>query len=215
MLTLFQQRIKYSLVVLFIVLLVACEQPQERKLPYYNTSDFTPHFDKEVSDNFHRIRPFKLTAHTGQTFTEKNMDGKICVANFFFTTCPGICPRMTINMKVLQDTFLVDKNIQLISHSVTPDKDSVARLQAFAKSKKVDATKWLLLTGSKEEIYNLGRKFYFVEEDLGEKRDSDIFLHTENFVLTDKKRHIRGIYNGLSLPAMQNLIADIRALEKE
>ncbi|QDK79323.1 SCO family protein [Spirosoma sp. KCTC 42546] len=213
--TTYQQRINYSLLVVLIVLLTTCEQPQERKLPYYNTSDFTPHFDKEVSDNFHRIRPFKLTAHTGQAFTEKNMDGKICVANFFFTTCPGICPRMTINMKVLQDTFLLDKNIQLISHSVTPDKDSVARLQAFAKSKKVDARKWLLLTGSKEEIYNLGRKFYFVEEDLGEKRDTDVFLHTENFVLTDKKRRIRGIYNGLNISSVQNLIADIRALEKE
>ncbi|GAB4045021.1 SCO family protein [Spirosoma litoris] len=215
MLTPLLLRIKASSLAVFIVLFTACEQPEERKLPYYNTSDFTPHFEKDVSDNFHRIRPFSLTAHTGQAFTEKDMDGKICVANFFFSTCPGICPRMTVNMKVLQDTFLVDKNIQLISHSVTPDKDSVARLQAFAKSKKVDATKWLLLTGNKEEIYNLGRKFYFVEEDLGEKRNSDIFLHTENFVLTDKKRRIRGIYNGLSLPAMQNLIADIRALEKE
>lgn len=211
----FLYRISYSLLGVFTVILVACEQPQGRKLPYYNTSDFTPHFDKEVPDNFHHIRPFNLTAHTGQAFTEKNMDGKICVANFFFTTCPGICPRMTTNMKVLQDTFLVDKNIQLISHSVTPDKDNVARLQAFAKSKKVDATKWLLLTGRKDEIYNLGRKFYFVEEDLGEKREDDIFLHTENFVLTDKKRHIRGIYNGLNRSAMQNLIADIRALEKE
>ncbi len=187
--------------------MAACNQPSERKLPYYNTSDFTPHFEKEVPDSFHHIRPFKLKAHTGQTFTEKNMDGKICVANFFFTSCPGICPRMTNNMKVLQDAFLNDKNIQLISHSVTPDKDSIAILQKFAKSHMVDASRWLLLTGSKSEIYNLGRKYYFVEENLGEKRDPSIFLHTENFVLTDKKRHIRGIYNGLSLPSIQILIA--------
>ena len=108
-----------------------------------------------------------------------------------------------------------DTNIQLISHSVTPETDDVARLQAFAESHKVNETKWLLLTGDKTEIYTLGRQYYFVEEDLGEKRDTSVFLHTENFVLTDKHRHIRGIYNGLSLPAIQNLIEDIRTLAKE
>jgi protein SCO1/2 len=196
-----------------VILAAGCRHQPERRLPYYNTSDFTPHFLASVPDDYHHIPPFRLTTHTGATFTEKDMDGRICVADFFFSTCPGICPRMTNNMKVLQDTFLHDPRIQLISHSVTPEKDSVARLQAFATAHHVNAQKWVLLTGPKLVIYDLGRKYYFVEEDLGEKRDTSIFLHTENFVLTDKKRHIRGIYNGLSLPAIQNLIADIRALE--
>lgn len=191
------------------------KQPATRTLPYYNTSDFTPQFVDTVPDRFHRIRPFSLTAHTGQLFTEKNMNGKICVANFFFTSCPGICPRMTTNMKILQDSMLNDTNIQLISHTVMPVKDDLPTLQAFAISRGVNAEKWVLLTGSKSEIYDLGRRFYFVEENLGEKRDTTLFLHTENFVLTDKNRHIRGIYNGLSLSSIQNLIADIRELERE
>ena len=184
-------------------------------MPYYNTADFTPRFETSVPENFHRIRPFKLTAHTNVSFTEKQMDGKICVADFFFTSCPGICPRMTTNMKMLQDTFLNDNNILLLSHSVTPEEDDVATLKKFAKYKKVNPNKWLLLTGNKEEIYNLGRKFYFVEEDQGMDKDTSAFLHTENFVLIDKNRHIRGIYNGISLASIQHLIEDIRTLEKE
>lgn len=207
-------KIKYLL--LFItILLTACGQETGRRLPYYCTADFTPLFVKQVPDTFHQIRPFNLLAHTGLPFTEKNMNGKISVVNFFFTSCPGICPRMTINMKALQDSLQNDIDVQLISHSVTPDRDTVPVLQAFAKAHHVDASKWVLLTGSKNEIYDLGRKFYFVEEDAGEKRDTSVFLHTENFILVDKNRHIRGIYNGLSLPAMQNLLADIRVLEKE
>lgn len=200
-----------------IILFTCCKQQSagERKLPYYQTADFTPVFAKDVPDSFHHIRSFNLLAHTGAPFTEAGMDGKITVANFFFTSCPGICPRMSINMLVLQDSFLHDNTIRLISHSVTPDRDSLPVLQAYAKTHKVDPTRWLLLTGNKNEIYDLGRKSYFVEEDLGEKRDTSVFLHTENFVLVDKHRRIRGIYNGLSLPAIQNLIADIRALEKE
>lgn len=194
--------------------LISCKS-KEPVLPFYNTSDFTPHFLKEVPENYHKIRPFTLTAHTGQTITEKNMDGKICVADFFFTACPGICPRMTNNMKVLQDSFQHDDHVLLLSHSVTPDRDNVSVLRKFAAEKKVDSSRWLLLTGAKNEIYDLGRKYYFVEEDAGEKRDTSEFLHTENFVLVDSKRHIRGIYNGLSLPSIQNLIADIKALEKE
>lgn len=209
------KKLSYLFFTALLTGLAACRQPGARQLPFYNTATFTPDFVKTVPGNYHRIRAFTLTAHTGKPFTEKEMDGKICVANFFFASCPGICPRMTANMKVLQDTFLNDKNIQLLSHSVTPTRDSVPALQVYARNNKVIAGKWLLLTGNKNEIYNLGRKYYFAEETLGENSDPSVFLHTENFVLTDKNRHIRGIYNGLSLPAIQSLIADIRVLEKE
>ena len=184
-------------------------------LPFYNTSDFTPHFLNEVPDDYHHIRGFNLLTHTGKNITEKDMDGKITVADFFFARCPGICPRMTTNMKVLQDSFLTDDRILLLSHSVTPDNDSVPVLKKFADEHQVNDRRWLLITGSKNEIYNLGRKYYFVEEDLGEKRDTSEFLHTENFVLVDTKRRIRGIYNGLNLSSIKNLIRDIKELEKE
>ncbi len=204
-------------IILYIVVVTAMISCRSKTpvLPFYNTPDFTPHFLKEVPEDYHQIRPFTLTAHTGKTITEKDMNGKICVADFFFTACPGICPRMTNNMKVLQDSFLNDDHVLLLSHSVTPDKDNVTLLQKYATEKSVNDKRWLLLTGAKNEIYDLGRKYYFVEEDAGEKRDTSEFLHTENFVLVDGKRHIRGIYNGLSLPSIQTLVADIKALEKE
>ena len=135
--------------------------------------------------------------------------------NFFFTSCPGICPKMAASMSDLQKEFLEDDHIQLLSHSVTPDYDSVPVLQRYATDEGVDFNRWKLLTGKRSEIYNLGRKYYFVEEDEGIMREEDYFLHTENFILIDKQRHIRGIYNGIDPNSIQSLIADIKVLEKE
>jgi protein SCO1 len=205
--------IKYFILFLFIVLF-SCKE-KVRTLPYYNTSDFTPIFNLPKKTDFHTIKSFSLIDQQGKAFTEKNMADKICVVDFFFTTCPGICPKMTSNMFLLQEEFNSNNNILLLSHSVTPERDSVPVLAAYAADKKVNYNRWKLLTGNKKEIYDLGRKFYFVEEDLGEKRDSSIFLHTENFVLVDKNRRIRGIYNGLDKESIDVLIADIKVLEKE
>ncbi len=118
-------------------------------------------------------------------------------------------------MTVLQKEFLNDKDILLLSHSVTPEKDSVPVLKKYAANNDVDYNKWKLLTGNRSDIYDLGRRYYFVEEDLGEKSDSTVFLHTENFVLIDKQRHIRGIYNGLDPNSMTALKNDIKELKKE
>ncbi|EOR94473.1 SenC [Arcticibacter svalbardensis MN12-7] len=164
---------------------------------------------------FHAIRKFNLINQEGMAFTEKNLDGKICVADFFFTSCPGICPKLAISMSALQKEFLEDKDVLLVSHSVTPATDSVPVLKQYAEAHGVNPKKWNLLTGNKDEIYDLGRKFYYVEEDLGLKSDASIFLHTENFVLIDKQRHIRGIYNGLDPNSMLALKNDIKELKKE
>lgn len=204
---------KYILFFLGLVL-VSCKD-ETRKLPYYNTSDFTPVWEIPSEDNFHKIRPFKLTDQDGKLFTEKDLENKICVVDFFFTSCPGICPKMANSMSVLQKKFITDDNVMLISHSVTPDQDSVPVLAKYAQKNNINYNKWKLLTGPKKEIYNLGRKFYFVEEDLGENKDSSIFLHTENFVLIDKTRKIRGIYNSLDPSSMASLVEDIKVLEKE
>ena len=118
-------------------------------------------------------------------------------------------------MSEIQKEFFNDDEILLLSHSVTPEKDSVPVLKQYAKEKKVDFKRWKLLTGNKNEIYDLGRKYYFVEEDEGVKKGNDVFLHTENFILIDKQRHIRGIYNGLDPNSMQNLISDIKILKAE
>jgi protein SCO1/2 len=121
---------------------------------------------------------------------------------------------MTANMDILQKEFVNDASVLLLSHSVTPTIDSVAQLKKYALDKNIGKN-WHLVTGDKKEIYDLGRQFYFVEEDLGTPKGTDDFLHTENFVLVDKNKHIRGIYNGLNTNAIQQLIADIKTLKKE
>lgn len=199
---------------LLVCALFSCKE-SGRKLPYYDTADFTPKWEMKDAKAFHAIRNFNLVDQEGIAFTEKNLDGKITVVDFFFTSCPGICPKMAVSMGDLQNEFIQDNQVQLVSHSVTPAKDSVAVLKEYAANKGVDYNKWKLLTGSKEEIYNLGRKFYYVEEDLGVNSDTSIFLHTENFVLIDKNRHIRGIYNSLDNNSMTALKNDIKVLRKE
>ena len=213
----------YSLLFL-VVLLCNCKGKTEVKssrvnaLPYYNDASFKPHWLKgKTTDlkSFHKIPEFTLTNQDGQQITQKTFENKIYVTDFFFTSCPGICPKMTENMSVLQDAFKNDDQVLLLSHSVTPVKDSVSILKHYAEGKGVITNKWHLVTGDRKQIYDLGRQAYFVEEDLGNEKTDDDFLHTENFVLIDKNKHIRGIYNGLNKTAVQQLIADIKTLEME
>ena len=165
-----------SKTILFLawISLVACKESGQNDsrvdtLPFYNEATFTPHWilaDDESLDTFHRISPFKLINQEGDLITEKNFENKIYVVNFFFATCPGICPKMTTNMMELQDEFLTEDDIFLLSHSVTPERDSVAVLKRYAEDRGISSKTWFLATGSQEEIYKLGRQDYFVEEDL-------------------------------------------------
>jgi protein SCO1/2 len=187
-------------------------------LPYYVEATFTPNWvnaEDEKLNDFHKIPSFNLTNQLGEIITEKTFKNKIYIADFFFTTCPGICPKMTANMKVLQDVFLNDADVLLLSHSVTPETDSVSVLKQYADNRGVITSKWHLVTGDRKQIYDLGRQSYFAEEDLGVDKTDEDFLHTENFVLIDQNRHIRGIYNGLNKTAVQQLIADVKTLKKE
>lgn len=187
-------------------------------LPFYKEASFTPHWlenGSEAQKEFHQIPAFSLVNQEGETITETTFKDKIYITDFFFTTCPGICPKMTANMDILQQEFKNDAEILLLSHSVTPEMDSIPVLKAYAENKGIDSGKWHLVTGERSQIYDLGRNHYFVEEDLGEAKTDDDFLHTENFVLIDKNRQIRGIYNGLNKTAVQQLIADIKTLKLE
>lgn len=199
---------------------IACtpesSQNSENELPYYKEATFTPQWlgsDSAVIKEFHGISPFSLFNQDGNIITEKTLKGKICVVDFFFTSCPGICPKMTSNMAVLQDEFLYNDNVLLLSHSVTPELDSISVLKDYALAKGIVSTRWYLLTGEREMIYDLGRNNYFVEEDLGLEKTKDDFLHTENFVLIDQNLHIRGIYNGLNKTSINQLMKDIKVLE--
>ncbi|MFD2824031.1 SCO family protein [Lacinutrix iliipiscaria] len=216
--------LSFSLILIVAFVLSSCKDKTNEKesrvatLPFYAEANFTPHWLDETSDEaktFHKIPAFSLFNQEGQTITEDTFKDKIYVADFFFTSCPGICPKMTKNMAVIQDAFKDNDDVLLLSHSVTPDKDSVSVLKHYAETKGVISGKWHLVTGHRKDIYDLGRHAYFVEEDLGEVKTEDDFLHTENFVLIDKNRHIRGIYNGLNTTAVQQLIADIKTLKQE
>lgn len=213
-----------KLLFIAIIVFTGCKTDQKKEensrvdaLPYFDEATFTPKWISSKSKElkkFHKIPDFELTNQDGEKITQKTFDNKIYVADFFFTTCPGICPMMTRNMAKIQEEFKYDNEVLLLSHSVTPTKDSVPQLKNYALENGV-GNNWHLVTGDKKEIYDLGRKFYFVEEDLGEPKGVDDFLHTENFILIDKKKHIRGIYNGLNRASIAQLITDIKALKKE
>ena len=187
-------------------------------LPYYSEATFTPHWIDASSaslDTMHTIAEFELINQDGEQLTHETFKNKIYIVDFFFTACPGICPKLTSNMSVIQDEFLNDDDVLLLSHSVTPERDSVSVLRNYAIDKGIVSGKWHLATGDRDTIYHLGRYEYFIEEDLGLEKEADEFLHTENFVLIDHNSHIRGIYNGLNKTSVNQLVADIHTLKKE
>jgi len=160
---------------------------------------------------YHKISNFSLTNQNGETVTEENYNNKIYVADFFFTTCPSICPIMTENMFYIQEKT-INKDILLVSYSVTPEIDSVAQLKKYAIEKGVDDSRWNLLTGEKKDIYELARKSYLVAKNNGDGGKYDM-IHTENFVLIDKEKRIRGFYDGTNKEEMDKLLNDIQILE--
>lgn len=184
----------------------------ERTLPFYDSPEFTPKWPTDGTQVWHQVRPFRLIDQRNAPFTEADLEGRIAVVDFFFTSCPAICPLMATSMGDVQKAFLDDDRVVLLSHSVTPDTDTPEVLAEYAAAHGVNGDKWKLLTGPKSEIYDLGRRSYFVDEDLGGARNEDDFLHTENFILIDGQRRIRGIYNGLDPDSIRSLIADIKVL---
>jgi len=163
---------------------------------------------------YHHIADFNLTNQNGKTITQNDYKDKIYVADFFFTTCQTICPIMTDHMYQIQKEIINDQDIMLLSHSVTPKIDSVEQLKRYAKLKGVNDTKWNLVTGDKKQIYKLARKSYLAVKTDGNGDQYDM-IHTENFMLIDKKRQIRGFYDGTNPKAIDELLADISILKKE
>ena len=202
----------FSIIVLF--LFYDAINPQ-KKLPIfqpamvnYELVDSTMQHVKR----YHRISSFSLKNQNGEIITEKNYDNKIYVADFFFTTCPGICIDMTRNMLKIQKKIIDNPNIMLLSFSVTPKIDSVAQLKKYALEKGINDSKWNLLTGDKKQIYRLARESYFVVK---EGQGINSMIHTENFVLIDPDKRIRGFYDGTDDEEIIELMEDIIILEKE
>lgn len=188
------------------------------RLPFFNTAELTPEWIAPESPEYntiHKIPEFSLVNQEGATITREFFEDKIYVADFFFATCPGICPMLTNNMKKLQEEFEGDHDILLVSHTVMPERDSVPVLKRYAADNGVLGNKWQLLTGDKEVVYNLARKGYYADREFAVTKDTSAFVHTENFVLIDKKGRIRGVYNGTLEMDTRRLIRHIKTLKKE
>jgi protein SCO1/2 len=215
----FFRRYKLFAIVFFflsvvIVYLIYNALDPKKRLPVYQPSmvnfelvDSTLHHVKK----YHTIADFSLINQNGKTITQRDYENKIYIADFFFTTCPTICPVMTKNMVEIQNRIKND-DVLLLSHSVTPEIDSVAQLKKYALEKGVDDAIWNLVTGDKKQIYELARKSYLAVKTNGDGGPYDM-IHTENFILVDKKRRIRGFYDGTKTEDIEKLMQDLAILK--
>ncbi len=210
-------------VIIFAVILVAgiaVVYPMlknQRTLKIYQPSDINPllvDLSLREKNKDHRIADFELINQEGRTITQKDFEGKIYVADFFFATCPSICPIMSGHIAELQKVFAQEEGVMFLSHSVTPELDSVAVLAEYGERYGANPTRWMLATGDKRQIYELARKSYFAVLDEGDGGVQD-FIHTENFILVDTQRRIRGFYDGTSQKEMERLTDDINLLLQE
>ncbi len=203
--------------IIAFVFIAGC-RTNNTSIPFYNSPDFTPYFlsNGEVEEIIsHKISDFSFINQNEKTITNKEIEGKIHIANFMFTSCTSICPDMTGNMKLIEKAFSNDPRVVILSYSVTPWIDTPDKLADYVEFNDIKTNNWHFLTGSKNEIYSLARESYFAEETMGFSKDSTDFLHTEYFILVDRDKRIRGIYNGtLMLEALQ-VVEDISALLDE
>jgi protein SCO1/2 len=184
-------------------------------LPIYSPSMVSKDLVEEniqFIKKYHKIKDFSMKNQNGETITQEFYNDKIYVADFFFTTCPTICPIMTENMGYVQEKIKNDSDVLLLSFSVTPEIDSVEKLKKYALEKNVIDSKWNLVTGNKKDIYNLARTSYLVAKTNGDGGKYDM-IHTENFVLVDKEKRIRGFYDGTNSKEMDQLLNDIKILK--
>ena len=189
----------------------------DKRLKIYNPNDVNPQLVdtdlRHVTKN-HTIKDFELINQNGEIITNKNYENKIYVADFFFTRCTNICIAMAYNMSELQEFYKNDNDIMFLSHSVTPTIDSVSVLREYADNKGVIDAKWNVTTGYKKHIYELARKSYFAVIEDGDGGEDD-FIHTEQFILVDKEKRIRGYYDGTEKEDMEKLKKDVALLKEE
>lgn len=202
--------------VVTISLFYSALKPQ-KTLPIYNPADVNPELvDSTVQykSKYHTIADFSFVNQNGDTITQKNYEGKIYVADFFFTTCGSICPKMTTNLANVQKAVLNNPKVMLLSHTVFPEVDSIPVLKAYAIKHGVVDSKWNLVTGDKKEIYTMARKSYLAVK-LGRPDQLYDMVHTENFILVDQKRRVRGFYDGTNKDEIKRLLEDINFLSQK
>ena len=183
---------------------------------YFTMSKVIPDFSKSKFEPIGRVLPFSFTNQDGNIVTENNVAGKVFVTEYFFTTCPSICPRMNNNMKTVYEEFINEENFLILSHTCDPKTDSVARLKQFADSMRVDTDKWIFLTGRKDSLYFQARNSYKIDDPNNNVQNiEDDFLHSQFFALVDKKGRVKKIYDGLKPSEVNEMILDAKRLLKE
>jgi protein SCO1/2 len=203
-----QKRIQLSKIVFVFLVVLGCQQ--EKKLPFLGPKEV----GKQGDTLYHKIPDFKFLNQDSLWVSQKDMAGKIYVADFFFTTCPTICPTMKTQLLRIFDKFAEDDRVRILSHTIDPEYDGVRVLKEYAKKLNITSPRWNLVTGKKSDIYRLGEKSYMVtaQEDANEEGG---FVHSGAFILVDQNRHVRGIYDGTKEEDVNHLIEDMSLLLKE
>ena len=209
---------------LFVLIIFSCQKMSKInkdseytiELPYYNEPTFTPIWldksDPKIK-NIHSIKTFDFQNQDGKWISQSNLKGKIYIANFFFTSCTTVCPKMATNLLKVQNEFSNNDKVKIISHTVMPWVDNQKRLKEYGKINNIDSKFWHLLTGPKDEIYKIARESYFADEGFGKSVTTiDDFIHTEKFFLIDSNNKIRAIYNGTLSLETSRMIEDIKSL---
>jgi len=167
-------------------------------------------------DTISVVQSFSFVNQDGERFTNKDVEGKVYVAEYFFTTCPGICPTMNNNMRKVYDRFKDDEDFLILSHTCDPERDSVQRLKHYADSMNVDTDKWVFLTGRKDSLYNTARVSYTIDDPANNIRNiEDDFLHTQFWALVNGKGEVKRIYDGLKPSEISNMMSDIEVMLKD
>lgn len=184
---------------------------------YYTVMREQPKKLPVLGEGDHRVRQFAFTDQDGKTITNKDVDGKIYVVEYFFTTCKGICPKMNENMDKVYKAFRGNDDVKILSHTVDPKKDTVQAMKEYSLRFDADPTQWMFLTGDKKELYDMARYSYLVTaaDDTATVDIQSDFIHTDRFVLVDRTGHIRGQYEGTKPESVAQLIGDIKELLKE
>jgi len=164
-------------------------------------------------DTISVVQPFAFLNQDGQRITDKDMEGKVYVAEFFFTTCTGICPRMNNNMRTVYDRFKDEKDFRILSYTCDPERDSVAQLKKYSDSLKVNTTKWIFLTGRKDSLYTLARNSYTIDDPANNVNSiDDQFLHSQLWALVNKRGEVKKIYDGLKPSEVDEMMRQITKL---
>jgi protein SCO1/2 len=175
-----------------------------------------PDFGKRKLSPISYVRPFSFTTQDGKTLTEKDIAGKVYVAEYFFTTCKGICPRMNNSLRQVYDKFKNENDFLILSHTCDPETDSVAQLKKYADSMGVSSSRWIFLTGRKDSLYAMARVSYTIDDPANNLKDiNDDFLHTQFWALVDKKGDVIKIYDGLKESEVKSMTKDIKKLLKD